>query len=99
MSTIRPRIDEDPDDIRHGTLNGYVNLRCRCQRCRDRWSAYQGPITRNRRACGLPDDDPRHGTENGYGNYGCRCPRCRLARHIVRYGAPAGHEEAPQVAA
>ena len=24
-----------PDDIRHGTLNGYRNLGCRCQPCRD----------------------------------------------------------------
>jgi hypothetical protein len=29
-----------PDDPRHGTPNGYNNLGCRCQRCRDAWAAY-----------------------------------------------------------
>ncbi len=24
-----------PNDPRHGTSNGYLNLSCRCQRCRD----------------------------------------------------------------
>ena len=25
----------------HGTLNGYLNYRCRCQECRDVYAAYQ----------------------------------------------------------
>lgn len=27
-------------DPRHGTANGYNNLRCRCERCRKAWAAY-----------------------------------------------------------
>lgn len=30
-----------PDDPRHGTVNGYINLRCRCAPCREAGSAYQ----------------------------------------------------------
>jgi len=29
------------DDPRHGTDNGYGNLSCRCQLCRDAWAARQ----------------------------------------------------------
>ena len=29
-----------PDDPRHGTVTGYVNLRCRCEPCRTARSAY-----------------------------------------------------------
>ena len=29
----------DPTDRRHGTTNGYKNLDCRCQPCRDAWAA------------------------------------------------------------
>lgn len=31
----RERFMDNPDDARHGTLNGYSNLRCRCDRCRE----------------------------------------------------------------
>lgn len=27
----------DPSDDRHGTVNGYQNLKCRCDLCRDAW--------------------------------------------------------------
>ena len=30
-----------PDDPRHGTTNGYGNLKCRCRPCRDAWNAKQ----------------------------------------------------------
>ena len=30
---------DDPNDPRHGTANGYANLNCRCQPCRDAWAA------------------------------------------------------------
>jgi hypothetical protein len=33
-------IADNPDDPAHGTHNGYVNLRCRCQRCRTAWWHY-----------------------------------------------------------
>ena len=29
------------DDPRHGTANGYVNLKCRCDLCRAAWATYQ----------------------------------------------------------
>ena len=34
------------DDPRHGTLNGYNNLRCRCQPCRDANAAWQAMYMR-----------------------------------------------------
>ena len=30
----------DEDDERHGTVNGYNNLRCRCDKCRQAWAEY-----------------------------------------------------------
>lgn len=30
----------EADDPRHGTTNGYGNLGCRCQPCRDAWSVW-----------------------------------------------------------
>lgn len=32
----------DPDDPRHGSANGYGNLRCRCDRCTAAWAVYHG---------------------------------------------------------
>lgn len=29
-----------PGDPRHGTMNGYNNLRCRCDRCREAWAEW-----------------------------------------------------------
>jgi len=34
------RFRADPKDPRHGTQNGYVNLKCRCARCREAWRIY-----------------------------------------------------------
>lgn len=28
------RQELEPDDVRHGTLNGYTNYGCKCDRCR-----------------------------------------------------------------
>lgn len=36
----RQRIQHDPADPRHGTVNGYANLSCRCDLCRSAWAAY-----------------------------------------------------------
>lgn len=45
------------DDPRHGTNNGYGNLKCRCQPCRDAHAEYQRRIHRDwrerRRAQGV----------------------------------------------
>lgn len=72
-----------PDDPRHGTVNGYGNLGCRCRPCtvaasRERylWRKAQAE-----NLAGNPDD-PRHGTPSGYNNYRCRCDRCREAVDI-----------------
>lgn len=72
-------------DPRHGTLNAYSNLGCRCDLCRDNHSAYMVPLQRERRAGGLPEGDHRHGTDNGYSNYGCRCQACVDARAAMSY--------------
>jgi hypothetical protein len=74
--TIAPG-DGDP---RHGTTNGYTNLACRCQDCRNAWAVYC-----YRRQQVRADALSRsallviHGTANGYGNYGCRCEPCTKA--------------------
>jgi hypothetical protein len=31
---------EDPDDDRHGTTNGYSNLKCRCESCTEAWRVW-----------------------------------------------------------
>ena len=67
----------DPGDPRHGTLNGYTNLACRCDRCRAANTRYCAEIRLRRRARGCPDH--LHGSPNGYGNYGCRCGDCTVA--------------------
>jgi hypothetical protein len=79
MST-KARIWPGDGDPRHGTDNGYTNLRCPCDDCRAAHTEYFRTVTRPRlRAKGLIADDPRHGTYNAYTNYGCRCPRCIAA--------------------
>ncbi len=35
------RFRADPTDPRHGSANGYRNLRCRCEACTGAWTAYQ----------------------------------------------------------
>lgn len=66
-----------PDDPRHGTPNGYSNLKCHCERCSEAMRDYRRSraIYRTR----LQPNDARHGTLNGYTNHLCRCPRCRRA--------------------
>jgi hypothetical protein len=65
-------------DPRHGTANGYGNLRCRCEPCRaahaeDMYERKQQRIADHR----MPEH--LHGTAGGYGNWGCRCTPCTLA--------------------
>ena len=33
----REKFLNNPEDPRHGTTNGYGNLRCRCERCTEAW--------------------------------------------------------------
>jgi hypothetical protein len=65
------------NDPRHGTVNGYCNLGCRCQRCRVVWTAYC--LDRRRRRD--PAQAPTHGKESTYLNWNCRCQPCRDAHN------------------
>jgi hypothetical protein len=80
------------DDSRHGTLNGYTNHGCRCDRCRqantDACRAYKHRTGRNQpyaewlatvEGCHAP-----HGTETRYVGGGCRCPECKQASAAAR---------------
>jgi hypothetical protein len=43
MTAPKPRDKdfwEDSDDERHGTTNGYTNLKCRCDRCTQAWKLW-----------------------------------------------------------
>lgn len=79
----RSRIFDGDGDDRHGTQNGYSNLSCRCQLCRDAWAA-AGREWRIRRAAALPAADPRHGRYTTYQNHACRCSRCHAAKMARR---------------
>jgi hypothetical protein len=79
--TTTHRMAWNDGDPRHGTLNGYFNLRCRCEKCRTTNAGYQRRLRATRH---LPPGDPRHGTNNGYVNYCCRCDRCRTANSATR---------------
>lgn len=75
-----PLDPNNPDDERHGTLNGYTNYHCTCIPCRTFGRAYFKKKARERRQKGLPTGSPLHGTEGGYSNYKCRCVPCLKAR-------------------
>ena len=67
----------DPDDPRHGTINGYGNHGCRCPPC----TAANAEMVANARDRRIGQAIPEHvhGTENGYSNWRCRCDDCREA--------------------
>lgn len=67
------------DDERHGTTNGYVNLGCRCEACRESWAATCQRMKDQRRGT-LSPEDARHGRYATYTNYRCRCESCRAAK-------------------
>ena len=79
----RARIDGNPSDPRHGTVNGYGNLKCRCDRCRETWAVHNRHL-RIERAASLAPDDPRHGTISTYQNYMCRCYDCTKTASAAR---------------
>jgi hypothetical protein len=72
-----------PEDPRHGTDNGYRNLGCRCQPCRDAHAEWMREA-RPRYGARLTADDPRHGRSNTYLNQGCRCAACCNAHTDVK---------------
>jgi len=86
----------DPTDYRHGTPQGYVNLRCRgylgvCGgRCREAYRIYMiAKRAEWRETQPLVPGDPRHGTCVGYKNHGCRCDTCRAAWNARSKGEKA----------
>jgi DNA mismatch endonuclease (patch repair protein) len=68
-----------PDDPRHGTTNGYGNLGCRCEPCRDANRRYHAEY-RARRPAPADAPDAAHGTCYRY-DVGCRCDECRAAHN------------------
>ena len=77
MSVETQRRGLADNDPRHGTLNGYSNLGCRCDSCRVAHTRYCAEAKLRRFARGCPEH--LHGTPGGYGNYGCRCRDCTTA--------------------
>jgi hypothetical protein len=69
-----PFIHPGDGDPRHGSNNGYSNLGCRCQHCRQAWArTYQ---ERRERKRSEPTPVDAHGTVSGYSYWGCRCAKC-----------------------
>jgi hypothetical protein len=74
------------DDPRHGTLNGYTNLGCRCDRCRQANTIACRPrqeAWRRRRGIMPRKLGRTHGLRSTY-NAGCRCEPCRGAEREYR---------------
>ena len=80
-------------DARHGTVNGYKNLACRCDRCCAAHTAYASKKVAERRERTARDGLPSHvlhGRKSAYDNWGCRCTDCRAAKaadNLMRYSA------------
>ncbi len=95
-----------PDDPRHGTTNGYTNLRCRCDACRKAWADYfreknhrtgrTRPIAEHHAAIrAAAEGRDNHGTERRY-KFGCRCDECmrgaaKARERRRRHANPAVH--------
>ncbi|MCE0485434.1 hypothetical protein [Ornithinimicrobium sediminis] len=70
-----------PDDPRHGTINGYGNLGCRCDACREAHRENHMRYMKKVRETGsLSGPDVNHGTSYRY-DVGCRCEECRDAHN------------------
>lgn len=80
------RIMPGDGDSRHGTENGYGNLKCRCDRCRAAHAIFvkKCRVQRNEK---LPAVGEMHGTQGCYINYDCRCIPCTISVHLARSGA------------
>lgn len=89
--------------ITHGTTSAYVSG-CRCDECRESWSAYQRDL-RQRRKNGQVrpriangSTDYVHGTRNTYQLHGCRCEECKTAQRDYMLMRTYGMSEADKLA-
>lgn len=94
LSETQLRFHVDSTDPRHGTYNGYSNLKCRCSRCRAANVVKNREMRVNRWAKteandGIAPGRRNHGTSITYSNWGCTCPKCLNARDLASLGAPA----------
>lgn len=89
--STREKFQADMTDVRHGTPNGYINLKCRCARCIEAGRSYSRldkELTKRFFEC--PPE--LHGTFNGYCNYRCRCDPCLVAAREARARWKAARE-------
>lgn len=70
------------DDPRHGTPNGYGNLGCRCDKCKEANRLNHARYMARVRASGqlARGENVVHGTSYRY-DVGCRCDECREAHN------------------
>lgn len=52
-----PFDSKNPDDPRHGTLHGYLKLKCDCARCKAEWAAYQREYSHRRPTAAVQRDE------------------------------------------
>lgn len=45
----KTNLDYNHNSLIHGTVNMYINGKCRCDLCRAEWNKYYSPIKKNRR--------------------------------------------------
>ena len=77
-----------PDDPRHGTVNGYGNLGCRCSECRKAQAAKQFEYMHRTGRTKMTWAEyvaatTRHGCAR-YRHGGCRCDVCREAMRVEK---------------
>lgn len=78
LATVTGSKPLPPGDPRHGTTNGYGNLGCRCDACREAHRINHRKYMDRMRAEGRTLG--RHGTALSYDS-GCRCDDCREAHN------------------
>jgi len=81
--------------IKHGELDAYINLGCRCELCKEANTKHVTESKERRVAKGGPIP---HGV-SGYGNYKCRCDICKAAKaeYVRGYWARKKVERAEEV--
>lgn len=97
MAGPKPNRVLEESDPRHGTANGYVNLGCRCVKCREanrrQHAEYMSRVRSEGRTVGI------HGSSTCYES-GCRCVVCttantrrgRARRYSARRSSARSHE-------